>query len=104
MKNKEISIKVSKALKGRTRSDEYKKEMSEKIKNSEKHKSRTQNEKNRDAHREIQRDKMKSVIQYDMNMNYIAEYESMGDKIKYKKRLRILCNKWQTKIDKWIYF
>lgn len=81
MKNKETSKKVSDVLKNKNtkHSDEYKKNMSEKIKNSEKHKKGTQSEKNRKTHKEIQEKNMKPTIQYDKNMNYINEFESIKD-------------------------
>lgn len=79
MKDKNISRKNGEMRKGTKHTEEYKKNMSEKIKNSEKHKLSTQSEKNRKTHKEIQKKNMKPILQYDRNMNFINEYESIAE-------------------------
>lgn len=79
MKNKDVSIKVSNFHKGTIRTDEYKKEMSEKIKNSQKHKEGTRSKENRERQRENQRKNMKPIFQYDKNMVFLNEYESITE-------------------------
>lgn len=79
MKIKEISEKCSNSKKGMKFSEEYKKNMSLIIKNSTNHKSGVGSLKNRDTHKKIQEKNMKPVIQYDKNMNYIKEYESIKE-------------------------
>lgn len=77
MKRKEVSEKCSKSKKGVKYSDEYKIKMSDIIKNSAKHKLSVSNSFNKNAHKILQQKNMKPVIQYDKNMNYISEYESI---------------------------
>lgn len=77
MKNKEISKKTSNSKKGEIHTDEYKKNMSILIKNSEKHKLGVRSFENRELHKLLQKNKMKCILQFDKNMIYINEFESI---------------------------
>lgn len=77
MKNKETSNKIRMSKKGEIHTQEYKNNMSEKIKNSEKHKKGTQSLENRKTHQLLQKEKMRAVLQFDKNMVYINEFESI---------------------------
>lgn len=83
MKNRDIvekviNTKIKTDWKER-KSDEYRRSMSESLKKSEKHKKAVRSQSCRDLHKKNQKKNMKSVMQYDKEMNFINEYESISE-------------------------
>lgn len=79
MKNKEVSKKVADKNRNIKHDDIYKKNMSDSLKNSLKHKKSTSTSEFRETKRKEQIKNMKAIIQYDNNMNYLNEYESITE-------------------------
>lgn len=77
MKNKITSEKVAKINRLIIHNDEYKKNMSNSVKNSDKHKKSTSTVEFKEQKRKEQIKNMKPILQYDINMNYVNEYESI---------------------------